>query len=162
MAIELTRRIFLIGSAAAVAVAAAPLSPFEVQPVPALQTYLKREIIDIWATFSQTEWGNVALIEIVVDGKVRFKEAASPMYGFRTSFLPGEGIELLPSQTFQLVCASDHAIGEVGMVCSDTIDDGRPIMVLETHTFPCRGPARILPMRLEDAERLERHKVAEL
>ena len=143
MTIELSRRLFLFGSAAALAAAAVPvvagpiITPPFFTPVPALAPYLRREILDIMVAFDPHDGPDrVAMIDLIINGKNEFHYGMNTRGCLRWVAHKSDEIKLFPDQTFALECASQAGLGRINMICRDYVDEHDPIMRSEEHIFP--------------------------
>src|SRR5437660_6294708 len=159
MAVELTRRWFVFGSAAAVAAAATLVSeptnlikPPIFTPAVAGHHFLRRQVWEIFAGCTEGP-GDWSIVELFVGDRCLFHQAI-PLATFQWVAFPGSEIICTPSRTFRLAVQSERGIGMVALGCKDWVDDDDPIQCIETHTFPSLGPASVVALELADAERL--------
>lgn len=158
---QMNRRIFLIGSAAAIAAATAPVlalsapAPMSVsvQPVPALLPFRRRLIIDIIALNEGNGPGYFSILagERCVD---QLGLGAGSSYRWRAE----NGIAVVGDEIVRATFDSvEGAIGSIDMISSYwSGDEKEPINALERYTFPSRGDPAIMPLDVQDAERLAR------
>lgn len=137
----ISRRWFVIGSAAALA---ATQIPDAVAPTPAQCTL--RFVEEIMATTDATENGD-ALVEMFRMDRLIFSMAMNQRSVFLWKSTPGSEIILPPSDALILSLKAACGFGKIDMICRDRMSDGSEVHVLESHTFPSRGPPTIL--RLE-------------
>ena len=139
----MTRRLFLIGSAAAIAATQIPF----VQPVEAVHVYKVRRILDISAYpgAGEVPVGASQMMEAKIwrSGfqSPIFHQFFSSMNSMRWVAAPGDAIELLADESVRLELTGGMGIGRIDMGVDD---DGE--LYREEHTFPSKGPARIIPL----------------
>jgi hypothetical protein len=146
---DLSRRIFLFGSAAALAAAAAPKLPLfqraiEVEPfvpVPALSPFRRRLICDFTLEFEPMANPGVGELWVFRGKNCLHNVGMSELATYRWCAMPGYEWIVLPDQPLRMELRSRSGLGRVDMICHDYVDDGPPIDLMETHTFPQRGPA---------------------
>lgn len=169
MAVELSRRFFVFGTAAAIAAAAVPtkvgaltrITP--ITPVPALNKFKRRLIWDFQA-YNDGGFGLVSLYR----GNECIHRVGLAQYGsyrwvpFLDLGRDLAGIHIRDDEVFRLSIESQDngpSLGSIDLMCEDWIDDGDPVRVLERHQFPQRGPAQLVALDPKDQERLERFRV---
>lgn len=146
--VELTRRLFLIGSASAIAAVALPTPTLEVPtteiiPVPAVQAYRYRQIFDICATFeayptlNEQSYGEVTLRR---HGGLDLLHGAIINGGYFRwgTYSPISAFAFLANQLAELELKSNIKsgfIGDISMYCLDKVDDGPPVELVEAHNF---------------------------
>ena len=139
--IELTRRWFVFGSAAAIAATQIPLVAPElvpsIIPMPAQHTFLRRELIDLIASFDYDkavdEAGDIRIIGPRGDSVMHVKINTKAIYRW-VSHEGEEGIIIRPDESFSFVAESNGAaIGKLKAVFMDYIDDGPPVYVTESY-----------------------------
>jgi hypothetical protein len=167
--VDLNRRWFVFGSVAAVAAAALPsparafLEP-PVERLPSAHVFLKRAIRDFSFGFdvpagTPDEIAGIKVfvhragtraecpfLHIVMNVKSTFRWVAPPHD-------PSSRINLMPEDTFEIEVDSDQLVGKFYLIADDTVDEGPPITVVETHDWPQTGPAA--PMYLHADNSLE-------
>lgn len=173
MTIELSRRLFLFGSAAALAAAAVPVAiagsvikPPVFTPVQAMSPYLRRVVwgADIGFEFADDAPNDYASVDIG-------RGPDRPILHFDTSTRsvlswvahPLSAIIVPANDTLSVSLRSARGLGSVILTCADVVDEGPPIRLIECHTFPQRGPAEIVYLDVDNSleARLERKKAAE-
>lgn len=151
MTVELSRRLFLFGSAAALAAAAVPVAIAEsaiaapiFTPVPALAPYLRREVWGILAGFepSVSDPHGPATIQI---GRHNGPNILQWGMDTRSTYLwramPMRQIIVPDHSPLRMSVLSPRALGRVIMTCHDIVDEGPPVELVENHTFPPIGQA---------------------
>jgi hypothetical protein len=159
--VELTRRFFVFGSAAAVAAAALPpalIAVAKIEPAPALHVFKKRMIREVMVAFEAMDGlplsdfpGRIRLYRgVSADEQQRLWLDRPEMclldtqVGLRSTWRwichPNEGIVSLPQSLVTLDVEAHGARCNVDLVCQDWIDEGPPIEVIERRAFPHSGP----------------------
>lgn len=160
MAIEVSRRLFLFGSAAALAAAAVPVVDGSVitrpmfTPVPALADYLRREVVEMYASFDPHDGpGRLAKIMLSIRGQPIFGSAMQTTGVLRWRAGPHGAIICRAADTYALEVISEIGLGRVDLTCADHVDEHDPIMNLERHTFPLGMPptCQILPLNTDNS-----------
>jgi hypothetical protein len=156
--IKLSRRWFVFGSVAAVAAATIPqpvvalLEPPVVR-LPSAHVFLRRAIRDFTFSFVDVPPGEAAepaFVSLFVHrGGKRSEQPVFGPIGIRACATfrwvacgPLDQLIVLPDDTFELVVDARHLhlVGKLFMVADDTVDEGPPITVVETHDWPNTGP----------------------
>jgi hypothetical protein len=162
--IELTRRWFVFGSVAAVAAAPIPsvVAPSIVpEPMPSAHVYLRRVITELQFGFvdvpaNVSEAADIRVFVHRNGGRAKFPHIQLRM-NVHSSFIWNapwnEGFVVLPQDTFEIVIDSNQRIGKFFLVADDTVDEGPPITVCETHDWPQVEPVQ--PMFLHADNSLE-------
>jgi hypothetical protein len=145
--VDLTRRWFVFGSAAALALASVPaiVAPDTVQKVLVPGLYKTRKIRDIFASFDlgpeEQQINAFAEMAISRNGTDIFRIGLNTRGSFRWVAAPLHEIVVPARGSVNLSVKSPRGVGLVSMVCADDVDDGPPILVSEHYRFP-RGGGR--------------------
>ena len=154
MGIEVSRRWFVFGSAAAIAAATVPvwIPPAIVTPVSAQSVFLLRKVFEL------SMWNNgsaAGFLDVFVhNDEVPWHRSGVPpggMYFWRA--MRGNEIDLLPDSTFRM--AATAGIEKIFVGCLDTIDEGPPIYRYEEHTFKPDGSVVVIAGDLDPDNSLE-------
>jgi hypothetical protein len=151
----LSRRLFLIGSSAAIAAAKLPAFAEEriaVTPLPAMATFKHRRICDLTAGFWDTEGqpdtysfvstfaATPTQFELFVRGRPFFNVMLGDGATLRWVATPGNEVILLPGETVALSVKPERLQGAVKIIVADKVDEGPPIMRIELHQYPFDKP----------------------
>lgn len=169
--VELTRRLFLIGSASALAAAAvAPAAadavvPFEpIQKVIALTNYRQRLLWQFDVAFDHSDRDEAAELTIRRGrtGGTLFQINMNVRAVMVWKAPRGEPIVVPKDDVLSLsVATKSAAVGKIWLICSDYFEDeSDPIFLREEHTFPSKGPATIETLQLDDRPRLLRRRLS--
>lgn len=170
--VELTRRWFVFGSAAAVAAAHFPAPALadhfgQVTPMVTPVAFRHRRVFDIMASFDPGGPDEVAEVTLFVRGQAWFHAGFSTRSFFRWVAPPNplSHIVVLPNDTFALEIKSRTGVGSIQMFVADTVDEGPPIHRCETHAFSGDGKPVVVMTDFDVdnslAARLERQRQAE-
>jgi len=151
--IELTRRWFMFGSAAAIAAATIPeaLASAQIEACIAQHAFRKRLVSELHCTFDWRDQYESDGIDCLPDpirpARVRMFRSTdlirpilqvnvSQTFDFMWRANPGDEIVVLPTSTISLDVESQSVACQIFMFCLDWIDDGPPVGVMESHIFP--------------------------
>ena len=135
--VDLTRRWFILGTAAAVAVAAAPIFTAEVERVAAVHAYKKRLIYGFMVGFDHDGIDEVASVSLRrIESDYPLHQVMMNVRGFyRWCAVPGSEILALPSHPIIFDIQSNTSVGKIIIECEDKTDDGRSVHVAEFYEF---------------------------
>jgi hypothetical protein len=160
--VELSRRLFLFGSAAALAAATVPgavaesvIAPPVFTPVQAMSPYLRRMVwgIDIGFYYADDAPNDVASVDIGrgPDRTILHFDLSTRSVLRWVERGPLNAIIVPANDTLSIALRSASGLGSVDLMCEDKVDEGAPIHLVERHTFPQRGPAEILYLRPQNS-----------
>lgn len=163
---ELSRRLFLFGSAAAVAAASIPFAVKEAIHVPfvtqvaAQQKFKNRHVLELLAGFDSSNEDGIASVDLIANERTLLHYAMNQRgSSFRWVAALGHSIKIAGNETFLLNVRSEGGIGSLSMVCHDWIDDSEyPIEVYERHFFPSQGPAKVLMLYPDNSLQARRQR----
>lgn len=141
---ELTRRFFLLGSAAAVAAATIPAAIIieEIVRLPSAHAFLDRRIMDFTMWFDQPAGSPDQMVHVrlfIAGREGPFYNLSLNTRGYFRWFShdPLEHPLLLPGDTFRVECkySREDIPAIMQCICADKVDEGPPIHLVENHTF---------------------------
>lgn len=161
MTIELSRRWFIFGSAAAVAAAAIKQSFATLVPTPA-PPYISRQISDyILYPYHVPGTDEFATFNIYIrDNLTRSASINTRGFYHWSSSDPLDMPMIMQDDVFRIEMIGGSGLGEVVLTCRDKIDDGPRVHLLERWTFPIKGPAEFNYLHYDNSleARLERER----
>lgn len=142
--INLSRRWFVFGSAAAVASLAVPKGVFLPEPIvePAItgHAFLQRRVGELNFGFGAIPPGaenSAAVLELWARDRRVFGPLVMSVRGmFRWKALIGGEIIILPGEVLRLDVVSERVEAFAEIYCDDKVDDGPPVEVVERYSFP--------------------------